>query len=148
MRLRSKSSASCTSRRFGPRPCSHQKSKMKARTARASSLNSKPVTWWGTGSPVVVAGRGSVGRAVARCAGAAGSGRLGGEHGGQGTDAADERPGHDLGAGDPRRRADVGQAPQQLLEEHPQFEAGQRGAEAEVGAEAERDVVVGGAGDV
>ena len=41
-----------------------------------------------------------------------------------------------------RERAEIAEAPGQLLEEHAQREPGQVGTEAEVGAEAERDVRV------
>src|SRR5436190_19225389 len=45
MRRRSSSVASCTSRSVGPRPCSHQNSKTKARTCLARSENSKVGTF-------------------------------------------------------------------------------------------------------
>src|SRR5437899_9022286 len=47
MRRRSSSVASLTSRSVGARPCSHQKSKMNARTCLARSENSKVGTFCG-----------------------------------------------------------------------------------------------------
>src|SRR3954454_11444421 len=47
--------SSCASRNVGPRPCSHQKAKMNARTFLASSVNSKAGTFCGTSFPPGVA---------------------------------------------------------------------------------------------